>query len=87
MDGKRTEGQTKGAILPYFGGVSTSVFQWYSKWGTFAALLPSVTFRLAVVKCSPMHSTLAEIFGFRSFRPYHEEIVRVILDGRDVPSP
>ena len=30
-----------------------------------------------------MHTALAEIFGFRSFRPHQEEIVRAILDGRD----
>ena len=31
-----------------------------------------------------MHSTLSEIFGFRSFRPHQEEIVQAILDNRDV---
>ena len=30
-----------------------------------------------------MHSALPEIFGFRSFRPHQEEIVRAILDNRD----
>ena len=31
-----------------------------------------------------MYSTLTEIFGFRSFRPHQEEIVRAVLDNRDV---
>ncbi len=31
-----------------------------------------------------MYSALSEIFGFRSFRPHQEEIVRAILDSRDV---
>jgi len=30
-----------------------------------------------------MYSALSEIFGFRSFRPHQEEIVRAILDNRD----
>jgi len=30
-----------------------------------------------------MDTALSEIFGFRSFRPHQEEIVRAILDGRD----
>ena len=28
--------------------------------------------------------TLAEVFGFRSFRPYQREIARAIIEGRDV---
>ncbi|MCL2305209.1 MAG: DNA helicase RecQ [Planctomycetaceae bacterium] len=31
-----------------------------------------------------MYSELSEIFGFRSFRPYQEEIIRAILNNRDV---
>jgi len=31
-----------------------------------------------------MHAPLSEIFGFRSFRPHQEEIVRAILDNQDV---
>ena len=38
---------------------------------------------LFVVKYPTMHAALSEIFGFRSFRPHQEEIVRAILDGRD----
>ena len=30
-----------------------------------------------------MYSALSDIFGFRSFRPHQEEIVRAILDNRD----
>lgn len=33
---------------------------------------------------NPLHSTLRELFGFNSFRPNQEEIVRAILSGRDV---
>ncbi|MDR0327381.1 MAG: DNA helicase RecQ [Planctomycetaceae bacterium] len=31
-----------------------------------------------------MHAALAEIFGFHSFRPHQEEIIRAILDDQDV---
>ena len=31
-----------------------------------------------------LYQTLADTFGFRSFRPYQEEIVRAILNGQDV---
>jgi len=32
----------------------------------------------------PLRQALSNVFGFRSFRPYQEEIIRAILSGRDV---
>lgn len=32
----------------------------------------------------PLYQTLADVFGYRSFRPHQESIIRAILEGRDV---
>src|SRR4030043_507040 len=35
-------------------------------------------------RAAPVHNTLKTVFGFQSFRPNQESIIKNILDGRDV---
>ena len=39
---------------------------------------------MSTESADPLYQTLADVFGYRSFRPHQESIIRAILEGRDV---